>query len=157
MAEIIGKLQKTALKQLFFLDFNVGERDINESGIIILKGEFMLNVSKPAAYVILAISIAFEIVGSACLEACDAFENKKLTMIMIICYFVAFTLFSKILHIIDLAVGYATWTAVGSIACAMLGVTIFNQPLNIIGWISIIAMAAGVFILNLYGTPKEDE
>ncbi len=117
----------------------------------------MLHVSKPAAYVILAISIVFEIVGSACLEACNGFENKKLTVILIICYFLAFSLFSKILHIIDLAVGYATWTASGSIGCAILGVVLFDQHLTIIGWLSIIGLAIGVFLLNLYGSPKEEK
>lgn len=117
----------------------------------------MLNVSKPVAYMILAVSIVFEIIGSSCLEACNAFENKPLTIVVIICYFIAFTLFSKILHIIDLAVGYATWTAAGSIACAVIGVVMFEQTLSVVGWISIMTLAAGVFILNLYGTPKEVE
>lgn len=117
----------------------------------------MLNVSKPVAYVILAFSIVCEIIGSACLEACNAFENKKLTIVLILCYLVAFTLFSKILHIINLAVGYATWTAAGAIGCSVLGAVIFDQQLTVIGWISIIALAIGVFLLNLFGTPKEDK
>lgn len=117
----------------------------------------MLNVSKPTAYVILAVSIVLEIIGSTCLEACNGFENKKLTIILIICYFLAFTLFSKILHIIDLAVGYATWTAAGAIACAVAGVALFEQQLTVIGWVSIIVMAIGVFLLNLFGMPTEDE
>ena len=116
----------------------------------------MLNVSKPVAYMILAISIVFEIIGSSCLEACNAFEDKKFTIILIVCYFIAFTLFSKILHIIDLAVGYATWTVAGSIACAIIGVVMFEQNLTLVGWISIITMAIGVFLLNLYGSPKEE-
>lgn len=116
----------------------------------------MLNISKPAAYVILAFSIICEIIGSACLEACDGFANKKLTVLLIICYFIAFSLFSKILHIIDLAVGYATWTAAGAIACAILGVVAFDQHLSVVGWISIFVMAFGVFLLNLFGTPKEE-
>lgn len=117
----------------------------------------MLNVSKPVAYVLLTISIICEVIGSVCLEACDGFTNKKLTILLIICYSIAFTLFSKILHIINLAVGYATWTAAGSIACAMLGVGLFKQHLTVVGWISIIIMGIGVFLLNLLGTPKEDE
>ncbi len=117
----------------------------------------MLNVSKPVAYMILAVSIVLEIVGTACLEACNAFEDKKLTIILIVCYFLAFSLFSKILHIIDLAVGYATWTAAGAIACAVLGVVMFEQHLTIVGWISIITLAIGVFLLNLYGSPREGE
>lgn len=117
----------------------------------------MPNISKPAAYAILAFSIICEIIGSACLEACNGFENKKLTILLIICYFVAFSLFSKILHIIDLAVGYATWTASGAIACAVLGVAVFDQHLTPVGWASIIIMAIGVFLLNLFGTPKEQQ
>lgn len=117
----------------------------------------MLHISKPAAYIVLGISILFEIIGSACLEACNGFENKKLTIILIVCYFLAFSLFSKILHIIDLAVGYATWTAAGAIACAVLGVVLFDQHLTIVGWVSITAMAIGVFLLNLYGSPKEEK
>lgn len=116
----------------------------------------MLNVSKPVAYLILAFSIVCEIIGSACLEACNGFEDKKLTIILIVCYFVAFSLFSKILHIINLAVGYATWSAAGAISCAIIGVVLFEQPLTLVGWISIIVMAIGVFLLNLYGTPKEE-
>ncbi|MBE6035267.1 MAG: multidrug efflux SMR transporter [Clostridiales bacterium] len=116
----------------------------------------MLNVSKPVAYLILGVSIIFELLGSACLEACDQFADKKLTIILILCYIIAFGLFSKILHLINLAVAYATWTGVGAIATAVMGVTIFDQPLTIIGWVSILAMGLGVFILNLFGTPPEE-
>lgn len=117
----------------------------------------VLNVSKPMAYVILGISIVLEIIGSSCLEACDGFRNIKLTVILIICYLIAFCLFSKILHIINLAVGYATWTSVGAIATSFIGVFYFDQPLSPVGWISIFGMAAGVVLLNLFGTPKEDD
>ena len=115
----------------------------------------MLNISKPAAYGVLAISIVFEIIGSSCLEACHGFQDKKLTIILIICYLIAFGLFSKILHIINLAVGYSTWTAVGAIACAIIGIIFFDQHLTPIGWAAMIAMIIGVFLLNLYGTPAE--
>ncbi|QAT42765.1 DMT family transporter [Aminipila luticellarii] len=116
----------------------------------------MLNVSKPVAYLILGVSIVLELCGSACLEACGQFADKKLTVILILCYLVSFGLFSKILHLINLAVGYATWTGVGAIATSLMGVMIFDQPLTIVGWISIFAMGLGVFILNLFGTPPEE-
>lgn len=115
----------------------------------------MLNVSKPVAYLLLAVSIVLEIIGSACLEACDGFRNIKYTIILIICYLFAFGLFSKILHIINLAVAYATWSAVGAIATSFIGVFYFGQPLSPVGWISIFGMSAGVVLLNLFGTPKE--
>lgn len=116
----------------------------------------MFNVSKPVAYLILGVSIIFELLGSAFLLASNQFTDKKLTLALIICYFIAFGLFAKILHLINLAVAYATWTGVGAIATAVMGVMIFNQPLTIIGWISILAMGLGVFILNLLGTPPDE-
>ena len=114
----------------------------------------MLNVSKPIAYCILAISVMLEIIGSSCLEACNGFEDKKLS---IVGYLVAFTLFSKILHIIDIAIGYATWSSLGSIALAVIGVIFFKQHLTIVGWLSLVAMSFGVFMLNLYGSAEENE
>ena len=117
----------------------------------------MLNVSKPIAYCILAISVTLEIIGSACLEACNGFEDKKLTIVVIICYLVAFTLFAKILHIIDIAIGYATWSSLASIAIAVIGVIFFKQHLTIVGWLSLVAMSFGVFMLNLYGSAEENE
>ena len=117
----------------------------------------MLNVSKPVAYLLLGVSIVLEIIGSACIEACDGFQNVKYTIILIICYFFAFGIFSKILHIINLAVAYATWSAVGAIATSFIGVFYFNQPLSPVGWLSILGMSTGVVLLNLFGTPKEDD
>ena len=116
----------------------------------------MLNVSKPVEYLILGVSIVLELCGSASLEASNQFSDKRLTIILILCYLIAFGLFSKILHLINLAVGYATWTGVGAIVTSLMGVWFFNQPLTIIGWVSIIAMGVGVFILNLFGTPPEE-
>lgn len=116
----------------------------------------MLNVSKPMAYLILGVSIVLELCGSACLEACNQFSDKKFTILLILCYVISFGLFSKILHLINLAVAYATWTGAGAIATSLMGVTIFDQPLTIIGWASILVMGLGVFILNLLGTPPEE-
>ena len=68
----------------------------------------MLNISKPKAYLILAISIILEIIGSSSLVACDRFQNVPFTLLVIISYSLSFFLFSKILHIVYLPVAYAT-------------------------------------------------
>lgn len=115
------------------------------------KPMIMLNVSKPAAYAILAFSIVCEIIGSTCLEACDGFENKKLTVLLILCYFVAFSLFSKILHIIDLAVGYATWGAVGTIATPIVGYFVYKQKLTKTGIFALSLIIVSIVTLNLFG------
>ena len=116
----------------------------------------MLNVSKQMAYIILTISIIIEIIGDAMLTASSGYENKLLGIGAIITILFSFFLFSKILHIIDLPIAYATWCVVGTLACTLLGVFFFHQHLSPIGWISIIILAAATFTMNMWGTPAED-
>ena len=105
----------------------------------------MLNVSKRTAYMILAISIVIEIIGDAMLTASHGYDHALLGIAAIIAILFSFFLFSKILHIIDLPIAYATWSVVGALACTLLGVFFFHQHL-----------AAATFTMNMWGTPAED-
>lgn len=116
----------------------------------------MLNVSKRTAYMILAISIVIEIIGDAMLTASHGYDHALLGIAAIIAIIFSFFLFSKILHIIDLPIAYATWSVVGALVCTLLGVFFFHQHLSPIGWISIIVLAAATFTMNMWGTPVED-
>lgn len=116
----------------------------------------MLNVSKRTAYMILAISIVIEIIGDAMLTASHGYDHALLGIAAIIAIIFSFFLFSKILHIIDLPIAYATWSVVGALVCTLLGVFFFHQHLSPIGWISIIVLAAATFTMNMWGTPAED-
>lgn len=116
----------------------------------------MLNVSKRTAYVILAISIVIEIIGDAMLTACHGYENKLLGIGAIVTILFSFFLFSKVLHIIDLPVAYATWSVTGALVCTLLGVFFFHQHLSPIGWVSMIVLAAATFTMNMWGTPAEN-
>ena len=116
----------------------------------------MLNVSKRTAYMILAISIVIEIIGDAMLTASHGYDHTLLGIAAIIAILFSFFLFSKILHIIDLPIAYATWSVVGALVCTLLGVFFFHQHLSLIGWISIIVLATATFTMNMWGTPAED-
>ena len=71
----------------------------------------MLNVSKRTAYMILAISIVVEVIGDAMLTASHGYDHALLGIAAIIAIVFSFFLFSKILHIIDLPIAYATWAS----------------------------------------------
>ena len=114
------------------------------------------NLSKGAAYAVLALSIIAEQIGTACLEASAGYTVLKFTVLTILLYTFTYFTFCKILSRINLAVAYATWTAVGSIGASLMGVFIFGQSMSPKGWASIAVMVIGVFLLNCFGTPKED-
>ena len=105
----------------------------------------------------LLISILFEQIGTGFLEATKAFTFLKPTIIVIVAYVISYILFSKILEKINLSVAYATWTALGTISAALIGLIAYKQVISVAGWIAIFIMCAGIAILNLFGTPKEEK
>lgn len=113
-------------------------------------------MSVKTAYVLLAVSILFEQIGTAFLQASNAFTLIKPTIITVLAYVASYILFSKLLKKINLSIAYATWTALGTISAALIGLIAFKQQISVTGWIAIGIMCAGIIILNLFGTPKED-
>ena len=116
----------------------------------------ILKLNKKQAYGILALSIIFEQIGTSCLEACEAYTKVGPTIGVILAYVASYWLFAQLLQHINLSVSYATWTAAGTVSAALIGMFVFGQYISPLGWLGIIIMSIGIFILNLYGTPKED-
>lgn len=108
------------------------------------------------AYFLLAISILSEQLGTACLEASKGYTVLSFSVLTVILYTITYFIFCKILTEIDLAVAYASWSAVGSVGASLMGIFLFHQSMSLVGWISIIVMCIGVFMLNCYGTPPEE-
>jgi Membrane transporters of cations and cationic drugs len=54
----------------------------------------------------------------------------------------------------DLPVGlvYATWSAVGILALAVIGVTVFRESVDAAGLAGFVLIVAGVVLLNVYST-----
>ena len=113
-------------------------------------------MSKKKSYFILALSILAEQIGTACLEASAGYTILKFSILTVLLYTFTYYTFCKILDKIDLAVAYATWSAIGSVGATLIGIWLFGQPMSLIGWISIAGMIVGVFLLNFFGTPKEE-
>ncbi len=113
------------------------------------------HMDRKYAYFLLAISILSEQLGTACLEASKGYTVLSFSVLTILLYTITYVIFCKILSEIDLAVAYASWSAVGSVGASLMGIFLFHQSMSLIGWISIIVMCIGVFLLNCYGTPPE--
>lgn len=116
----------------------------------------MLNVSKRTAYMILAISIVVEVIGDAMLTASHGYDHALLGIAAIIAIVFSFFLFSKILHIIDLPIAYATLVRSRDTGVHTVGRLFLSPAPFAIGWISIIILAAATFTMNMWGTPAED-
>ena len=115
------------------------------------------HMERKYAYLLLAFSILSEQIGTACLEASKGYTILSFSVLAICLYFITYFIFCKILSEIDLAVAYASWSAIGAVGASLMGVYLFHQSMSPIGWVSIFVMSLGVFLLNCFGTPEEGE
>ncbi len=114
-----------------------------------------MKITAKIAYIMMIFSIVFEQIGTGFLEACQGFTKVGPTVCLIAAYIVSYWLFAKALAKIRLSIFYATWTAAGTVSAALIGIFLFGQQISAIGWLAIAGMIVGIFVLNLFGTPKE--
>lgn len=129
----------------------IGNNLVNEEGVNMLK------LSKKMAYLLFAVSVVADTIAWTYLEACEGFTKTGATIGVIVFVIITWWCFSQTLKIINLAVAYACWTSIGTIATSVIGVVLFHQQLSPLGWASVAGLTAGVILLSLFGTPKEAE
>ncbi|WP_206460632.1 DMT family transporter [Anaerovorax sp. IOR16] len=105
-------------------------------------------------YFYLFLAIVGELIGTTFLKYSEGFTKLIPSILTLLFYGFCFFFFSKSLININLSIAYATWSAVGLIVSALISVFIFKEGITIIGIIAIIIIAAGVIVLNLFGTPS---
>lgn len=103
------------------------------------------------AYILLAVSIAFEVVGTTMLPATRGFTVLKPSLIAIISYIICFAAFGKCLMDLNLGIAWATWGAIGTIVTPLAGYFLYRQRLTKAGIIGIVLIVISTVTLNLWG------
>lgn len=100
-------------------------------------------------YLYLVLAIVSEVAGTAALKASDGFSELVPTAVVIVGYLGAFYLLSLTLQDLPVGLVYATWSAVGIVAAALLGVVVFDEHVDAAGVAGMALIVAGVAVLNL--------
>lgn len=103
------------------------------------------------AYILLTISIGFEVLGTSMLPATKGFTVRKPTILVIIFYAICFAAFGKSLIMLNLGIAWATWGAVGTAVTPIVGYLFYKQRLTKTGVIGLILIVISTVTLNLYG------
>jgi small multidrug resistance pump len=103
------------------------------------------------AWVLLAIAIAAEIIGTLSLKASDGLSKLLPSIGVLLGYATAFTLMAMSLKKLDVGITYAIWSGVGIIGAAIGGVIFFDQQLSKMTMIGMAIIILGVVIMNLGG------
>lgn len=84
------------------------------------------------SYLLLGISIVFELLGTSFMKMSDGYSRLFPTVGVFICYGIAFYVLATIMNTLPLNVTYATWSGVGLVATAIIAVNVFGETLSLI-------------------------
>ncbi|WP_343560101.1 DMT family transporter [Kiloniella sp. b19] len=99
-------------------------------------------------YVMLALAILCELVGTMALKYADGFTRFWPSVIVVLGYGCAFYLLSLLVRHLPIGLVYAVWSGVGITLVALAGVVLFDQKLDWPGIAGMGMIIGGVVILN---------
>ncbi|MDS0260112.1 multidrug efflux SMR transporter [Haloarcula sp. S1CR25-12] len=100
-------------------------------------------------YIYLAAAIAAEVTGTTALKFSDGFSALVPTTVVLVAYIGSFYLLSLTLQELPIGLVYATWSAVGIVGAAAIGLVLFDETVDVAGVAGILLIIAGVAVLNL--------
>lgn len=109
------------------------------------------------AWVYLILAIVLEIVGTVSMKLSNGFTKVLPSVLMIICYLLAFSSLNMSLKQVPVSVAYAIWSGVGTAAIAVIGYFAFQESMSFLKVGSIILIILGVIGLNIGGGEKKSE
>lgn len=99
-------------------------------------------------WLLLALAIATEVVGTLCLRASEGFTRPGPAVGVLAAYAVSLPLFARALHgELGLGVAYGTLTGCGLAAAALLSALLFGEPLSVVQVLGLVVIAVGVLAL----------
>ena len=102
-----------------------------------------------AAWLILIVSILFEVFGMLSLKHSNGFRNLLPTIGAVTCFLMSIWLMSISLRQIEMGITYAVWAAVSTALIAVLGMVFYAESASIFKITGITLIIIGVMLLNL--------
>jgi small multidrug resistance pump len=103
---------------------------------------------------LLAAAILFEIAGTTSMKLSDGFTRLIPSIVLVVCYLVAFSALTLCLKTIDMGIAYAIWAGVGTALAALIGFVYFREPASTLKVACIVLILVGVVGLH-YGDTHE--
>lgn len=102
------------------------------------------------AWILLMISIGFEIVATALLKMSDGFTQFLPAIASMVLYGVSFYLVSIVYRTLPVGIVYAVWSGVGIVFTTVVAYFAFNQKIDWAGLLGIAFILSGVMIIHVF-------
>ena len=101
-------------------------------------------------YLILALAVLAETVGTSALQASQQFTKLVPSVVVVIAYGLAFYLLGIALKFFPVGIAYAIWSGLGICFIAIIGWVVFGQKLDLAAILGIGMILAGILVINLF-------
>lgn len=101
-------------------------------------------------WLLLALAIVAEAVGTSALKASDGFTRLLPSVVVVVGYVVSFYCLSLVLRHIPVGITYAVWSGLGIVLITLAAFVLYGQRIDLAGWIGMGLIIAGVLVLNLF-------
>ncbi|MBA4491412.1 multidrug efflux SMR transporter [Paracoccus sp. S1E-3] len=95
-------------------------------------------------------AIVLEVIGTTALQQSAQFTRIVPTMIMAVCYGLAFYALSVVVQNMPMGVVYAIWSGVGIALISLIGAVFLGQHLDRAAVAGIALIASGVVVINMF-------
>jgi small multidrug resistance pump len=104
------------------------------------------------SYLFLACAILVEVLATSMLGSTDGFTRVWPTIGCLAGYAVSVWLLAQaISHGMQVSVGYAVWSALGTTLIVVIGVLFLDEPITLAKFVGVVLVIAGVVTLNVAG------
>ncbi|OKP97919.1 multidrug efflux SMR transporter [Paenibacillus sp. P46E] len=103
------------------------------------------------AYLLLALSISSELLGTSMLKASQGFTRLYPSIVTVVAFVCSFYFLSISLKTIPLNTAYAIWSGLGTVITVIISVVIWKEKINTASVVGIAFIVIGVVVLNLLG------
>ncbi len=103
-------------------------------------------------WVLLAIAIVAEVIGTSFLKASDGFTRLWPSVAVVLSYCIAFYFLAITLRTMPVGIAYAVWAGAGIALIALIGWVVFGQALDTAAAVGISLIVAGIVVLQLFSS-----
>ena len=101
-------------------------------------------------WVILAIGIIFEVLGTISMKFADGFTKLWPSVLVFVFYGISLAALVFVLKKMDVSIAYAIWASVGTALIAVIGIVWFDEPVSVMKVVSILLIIAGIIGLEIF-------
>jgi small multidrug resistance pump len=101
-------------------------------------------------YLILALAVLAETIGTTALQASQQFTRMGPSVLVVIAYSISFYLLSITLRSMPVGIVYALWSGLGIILIAGIGWVVFEQRLDLPAVVGLGMIVGGIAVIHLF-------